>query len=147
MISRRRFLTLGPVLAATATAAPSAIVKAAVPQASEVAARRLTRATFERHRNEGFVVHFEALRPTELKLHAVRDLPGSANRASLDREGQFSVLFHGPRQPAFDQGTFRVDHPAIGTFDLFLVPVGESGDTRHYEAVFNRLGATPVREA
>jgi hypothetical protein len=31
-----------------------------------------------------------------------------------------------------------VEHPEIGRFDLFLVPVDEDAEGRHYEAIFNR---------
>jgi hypothetical protein len=150
MVSRRRFLALGPVLAATAAAGPKSIVKDVLPQASAAAAAArvtLTRSTFAPHVHGTFVAHLEALRPIELKLTAVQDLPGTARATFPDREGQFSLLFRGPRQPALDQGTYRVEHPAIGAFALFLVPVGESADARHYEAIFNRIAAPAAREA
>lgn len=149
MVSRRRFLALGPVLAATAAAGPKSIVKDVLPRASASAAgpQTLKRSTFEPHVNGTFVLHVEALRPTEVKLASVRDLPGAAGAALQDPEGQFSLLFRGPRQPAIDQGTYRLEHPAVGSFVLFLVPVGESADARHYEAIFNRIGATGAREA
>ena len=58
---------------------------------------------------------------------------------SLDRRagsGSFSVLFGGSA-PVLPQGTYPVEHEALGTFDLFLVPV-VTEDGQRYEAIFNR---------
>jgi hypothetical protein len=49
---------------------------------------------------------------------------------------QFSLLFHGPLSPAWPQRTYRVAHADLGTFDLFLVPLGPEGPAMRYEAVF-----------
>ena len=50
----------------------------------------------------------------------------------------FSLLFEGPDPPVFGQGTYRTEHPAIGTFPLFVVPVWTDAEGQHYEAVINR---------
>ena len=50
----------------------------------------------------------------------------------------FSVTLESP--VAFPQGTHDVHHGSVGTFPLFLVPVGLPAEGRHtYEAVFNRI--------
>lgn len=48
------------------------------------------------------------------------------------RQG-FSLLFRGAAQPQFGQGIYPLTHPALGTLEVFLVPVGAG----EYEAVFN----------
>jgi hypothetical protein len=67
--------------------------------------------------------------------------------ASLDQERQpgeglrlapFSILFHGPHEPALGQGMYAISNEQIGALEaLFLVPVGADKDGRIYEAVFN----------
>ena len=57
----------------------------------------------------------------------------------VKKERPFSLVFHGSPTPHLQQGTFRFEHDALGTFDLFIVPLGPDDDNRHmrYEAVFN----------
>jgi len=53
----------------------------------------------------------------------------------------FSLLFRGPPGARLDQRTYRVEHPAVGEFALFLVPLGFAADGRpELEAIVNRLG-------
>jgi len=66
----------------------------------------------------------------DLVLSEVEDLGDSANRRA------FSLMFAGPPQPAKPQGTYRLDHPAIGTLDVFLVPLGPWQGAFRYQAVF-----------
>jgi len=56
-----------------------------------------------------------------------------------DQEGleRFSVFFTGPAKPLLTQNTYSMSHDAMGTFDLFLVPVKPDGEGSRYEAVFN----------
>jgi hypothetical protein len=53
------------------------------------------------------------------------------------REAPFSVVLQGPLQSPLPQGTFAVEHPVRGRFDLFLVPIARSATAIDYEAVFN----------
>ena len=84
--------------------------------------------TFSGRDGERFRVEVEGHEPIELELAEVTDhgTPG-ANRRS-----QFSLVFRGPDEPLLPQGIYRVEHPEIGTFDLFLVPIAPAT----YEAVF-----------
>lgn len=52
------------------------------------------------------------------------------------RHEQFSVYFLGPREPRLPQCTYALEHPVLGRFELFLVPVGEDAAGRVYEAAF-----------
>lgn len=47
----------------------------------------------------------------------------------------FSALFRRKRGDELPQETYHVSHPVLGTFDLFIVPVGSA--TGEYEAVFS----------
>ena len=52
---------------------------------------------------------------------------------------KFSLLFQGVNGTALDQDTYLFEHPGIGQFAMFIVPIGTT-DASHdyYEAVFNR---------
>jgi hypothetical protein len=64
----------------------------------------------------------------ELELIEVTesDAPGGERRA------QFSIVFSGPEEPTFPQAIYRLEHPDLGAFELFLVPIAAGS----YEAVF-----------
>jgi len=66
-----------------------------------------------------------------VEARARRSPTGSAGGES------FSLLFHGPAEPPLVQRTYPCAHAALGTFDLFIVPVGRDRHGFHYEAVFN----------
>jgi hypothetical protein len=54
---------------------------------------------------------------------------------SLSRQA-FSLRFLGPAQPVLPQATYRLDHPALGALEIFLVPLGPKSGGMRYEAVF-----------
>jgi Domain of unknown function (DUF6916) len=51
----------------------------------------------------------------------------------------FSLLFRGRRRPDVEGGTYRIEHPSLGAFELFLNPVGRGLKGLHLEAVINRI--------
>jgi hypothetical protein len=57
---------------------------------------------------------------------------------SSPRAESFSLEFHGPAAAALPQAEYRIEHPVIGEFSLFIVPVGQERDVLQYEAIFNR---------
>lgn len=50
----------------------------------------------------------------------------------------WSLTFFGPGNRPLAQGGHRLAHPAVGEEEIFLVPIGPSGDSLEYEAVFSR---------
>src|ERR1700741_893895 len=52
---------------------------------------------------------------------------------------QFSLTFRGPLDRPLKQSVFPVEHPTVGAFDLFLVPIKRDDEGLYYEAVFNRF--------
>jgi hypothetical protein len=50
----------------------------------------------------------------------------------------FSLLFHGAQTQPLQQGTYPFEHPQLGRFELFIVPVAAENGMIHYQAVFNR---------
>jgi uncharacterized protein DUF6916 len=51
----------------------------------------------------------------------------------------FSLLFSGRRQAGIEGGIYRLEHPSLGRFDLFVNPVGRGVRRLHLEAVVNRI--------
>ena len=69
----------------------------------------------------------------DLELAAFQDL------GSTPRQEQFSLEFRGPLQPILPQAIYQMEHPSIGAFHIFLVPVRRDNVGTYYEAVFNRF--------
>lgn len=55
------------------------------------------------------------------------------------KQETFSAEFRGPGQVLLPQRIHRLEHPMMGTLDLFLVPIRKDNAGIYYEAVFNRL--------
>jgi hypothetical protein len=58
--------------------------------------------------------------------------PSEAPRARRS----FSLVFYGPPHPVLPQRIYRFEHATLGSFDLFIVPIGPEGEAMQYEAVF-----------
>jgi hypothetical protein len=98
-----------------------------IPSLSE-----LTRSSFEPLLHGRFALRLED-QSLELELVELKAL-GCA-RAS--KREPFSLIFRGPREHWFRQGTYPVQHPQLGTQALFLVPVGPDASGRmQYQAIF-----------
>ena len=48
----------------------------------------------------------------------------------------FSLVFTGPFEPVMPQRICRLEHQAVGSLELFLVPIGRNERTTRYEAIF-----------
>jgi hypothetical protein len=48
----------------------------------------------------------------------------------------FSLVFLGPLSPVWAQRIYRVEHDALGSGDLFLVPIGPRDGGMQYQAIF-----------
>lgn len=79
-----------------------------------------------------FRIHVDDASPVEVELIAAQPYddmhPG--------RRAPFSIVFRGPSQQVLVQRTYRVEHAQLGTFDLFIVPIGPDETGMRYEAVF-----------
>jgi hypothetical protein len=89
-----------------------------------------TVATFTPRVGEEFRVHHgeDQTMPTRL-VEATAAGPG------VHRD-QFSLVFRGPPDMVLPQQIYRIDHDEMGSFELFLVPIGPDADGMRYEAVF-----------
>jgi hypothetical protein len=96
----------------------------------------LSRATFLECVGSTFRLHREPEPPMELTLSEAKALgtPGSTYQS---RREPFSLLFHGPKSFYVPQKIYPLEHEAIGTLEIFLVPVGPDERGMRYEAIFN----------
>jgi hypothetical protein len=83
-----------------------------------------------------FYVHLQARPPLEMELYQIEE-----GRSTPTQE-QFSLFFYGPKDVNLGQGTFELEHEKLGTFPLFLVPIGPDHQGFRYQAVFNRFVKT-----
>ena len=60
-----------------------------------------------------------------------------ADRAGLQGES-FSLIFRGGEGTALEDGIYRVTHPALGTFPLFISAFGLGRKGQAYQAVVDR---------
>lgn len=60
-------------------------------------------------------------------------------RKAAAGEECFSLLFEEKKGEPVAQGTYTLKHPRMGSFQLFLVPVGRGAKGHYLEAVVNRL--------
>jgi hypothetical protein len=145
-ISRRKFLQTGTLAALTAGLPLKVLANETVKTATEsspllTAARaeasRLNSAAFRKCLNTNFRVRQGSGDSRLLKLVEVKHWHSQPSKAT-DREC-FSNLFVAADSRQLRQGTYTVAHESLGTFQMFLVPIGKKNSEFRYEALFNRL--------
>lgn len=94
----------------------------------------MTREDFAPHLNTTFrLLRGETAETLELELIEI----GGGQTHAQDSYS-FSLIFRGGPHFQLSQHIFTLEHDALGTLDIFLVPVGQAPDGFDYEAVFNR---------
>ncbi len=95
--------------------------------------------TFIGHVNTPFTVSSLANTPGAalLQLAKVQRL-SEVSPTAVSSDTQFSLIFVGRSEQPLQQGMYRFAHGAIGTLEIFIVPVGHDNRGRIYEAIFNR---------
>ena len=66
-----------------------------------------------------------------VEVEAHGDVAGQTER--------FSAIFRGALDTFLQQGIYAMEHEALGSFELFIVPIRKNDAGFYYEAVFNRL--------
>lgn len=143
-ISRRIFIKMASITAITAgTVGKSALVAFAQDAATDPLSN-YTQATFTQYINSIFRLH--GFRTVDVTLEKVEDtLPATVSRSG----GRESFVLHfrggGVQLP---QNTYTVEHSALGTFKLFLVPNGaDENGAKSYVATLNRLAYSTKTKA
>ena len=71
-----------------------------------------------------------------LDLELVSVTLGSAPNDAGERRVPFSIVFRGPLEPLLPQQIYGFDHDELGSFELFIVPIGPDEAGMQYQAVF-----------
>ncbi len=69
----------------------------------------------------------------ELELIEVRPIRNPSPREAPP----FALILRGPRNSPLQHGIYRVQHPARGPLDLFMVALGPDPHGFSYEIIFN----------
>ena len=96
---------------------------------------RLKQEDFVRYINTTFSIRLSSKIAWKVELYRVTE-----NKAGTAQGlHNFSIFFRGSHDNPLKQDTYKFEHPQLGSFDLFIGPIGASGGLKLYEAVFNRL--------
>ncbi len=91
-----------------------------------------------------------SLKPADFEPHVGATFAIDSNGTQLDltlaeverlgtalREGgAFSLTFMSPRGPFLAQGVYPLQHPLLGTLELFIVPLGPKDGGNSYQVIF-----------
>ena len=87
--------------------------------------------------NEKFLIQTGSNGLLELELIEVTEFGStSAGDGDTSNRRPFSIVFRGPEDSILPQHTYEFEHDRIGTFGLFIVPIGPDREGFRYEAVF-----------
>ena len=99
-----------------------------------VALQLLTAADFHAQVNKDFFIHFSDEVITAAQLDKVVELPPYSN---LERKPFTILLQTTQKNHHYQQAIYTIEQPALGTMQIFLVPVGCNEKGVQYEAVFS----------
>jgi hypothetical protein len=94
----------------------------------------LTIASLSEQLHTKFRLTVEPEKTVELELVEVEthgDVAGQTER--------FAAVFRGALDTFLQQRTYALEHEALGSFELFIVPIRKDEQGFYYEAVFNRV--------
>jgi hypothetical protein len=107
------------------------------PEATNDALNYLRREHFEPFVNTVFQFQPAEGRAFNLQLLTVENLTLGANQKQGMSGESFSLLFEGSKKIKVPQEIYQINHDALGSFPLFIAPVGLRGN--RYEAIINRI--------
>lgn len=128
-ISRADFLKRCSLALMATAIAPSRLASSQIPPGRQLRIEEATAATFRPYMGESFLVNGS----TPMTLARVTERPVTRNVE------QFSLIFHAPPGQPIPEGMNQFHHRAMGTFSLFIVPIGMPDRRRTvYQACFSR---------
>jgi hypothetical protein len=101
---------------------------------------RLTVSDFIEHLNANFPVDLGSSEVIDLELIEAQTIgDGRRSDSAVNSRQPFSLIFRGPRDRMLPQRIHAIEHPTLGTLNIFLVPIMPEGDSTglHYQAIFN----------
>jgi|SRR5215208_6287571 len=92
--------------------------------------------TFAGHLGSTFRIYPDSSNPLEVELISATELSGRPEREASGSRQPFSIVFRGPGNILLPQRIYQMEHAQIGSFELFLVPIGPDEVGLRYEAIF-----------
>jgi hypothetical protein len=136
-LTRRSLLRTG----ALATAATFTGLRPWAAARAQAAASHLRRSSYAGLRGARF-----AAGSVDLRLISVADVAGAGADAALaGSDDAFVLTFSGQLDSVLEAGTHTLRNARLGTFELFLSPVGLPRRDQRYEAVIDRSVGTRPR--
>ncbi|MFN2588462.1 MAG: hypothetical protein ABR613_10155 [Actinomycetota bacterium] len=71
-----------------------------------------------------------------IELTLVDASPGQWQRPEGGKTA-FRLEFSGPPEPLLEQRIYRMQHPRLGTVEIFIVPIAQDDGATTYEAIVN----------
>ena len=98
----------------------------------------LTLDVFQPKVGERFRIRPDSEASIEAELIEVRALgePGRSSKDGSARRTPFALSFRTANRAALPQRIYAVEHASMGSYDIFLVPVGPDANGMVYEAIF-----------
>jgi hypothetical protein len=96
---------------------------------------RVTVESFALALGEPFVLEHEAVDRLDL-AEASTLTPDAPAVDAGGRRTPFRLVFRGPADPVLEQRIYRLRHKALGTLEIFIVPIGRGEYGTEYEAIF-----------
>jgi Domain of unknown function (DUF6916) len=150
-ISRRHFLRTGAIVCAAAGAPMSLSALAAEErslgnghaQPTGTTPALMSKAAFAPHLNTVFSICLPDGQEISAELIALRDTGPARQQKATARAARecFALAFRTTAQPPLVQNTYRLEHRALGRFDLFIGPVPSKKRGQVYEAIINHQRA------
>ena len=99
---------------------------------------KVSASDFKEFQGKTFLLVLDENATIEVELLQVESRGGDANRpGQLSERTPFSLVFRIPEEMALVQKMYTMKHKQLGTFQLFLVPIGPFHNETRLEAVFN----------
>jgi hypothetical protein len=103
----------------------------------------MSKATFAAHLNTVFLLRPNDGKEVPVELIDLHDCGPAAQRQAAARAGQecFALAFRARGRQTLKQNTYRMEHRALGQFDLLIAPVRSKKYGQVYEAIINHVRA------
>lgn len=99
-----------------------------------------THALFAEQSNTLFRLYVDAYHAFDVELieaTALSDATAPPLRPGQTRRTPFSLVFRSAPNLRLPQRIYRLEHEQLGTFEIFLVPIGPDQTGMCYQAIFN----------
>ncbi|HYY42994.1 MAG TPA: hypothetical protein VE775_09700, partial [Pyrinomonadaceae bacterium] len=101
----------------------------------------MTKAMFAPHLHTTFAIKTEDAQTVGVELVELHDRATAHKGAAQAERECFALTFRAPAHRALKQNTYRIEHRALGQFDLFVAPMKSARHGQVYEAIINHARA------